>query len=176
MVKQDKKSTSVFVNGTTNLFNYLHNQITALNQSKYFAGIMIIIINVASKFMTIKLSKTLESYIRYSFSRDILVFAITWMGTRDIYTAIVLTIIFIILADFIFNEESTFCCLPETFVDYHANLTDPNTKKINPDEIKKVQDILDKAKVENHDEHNMGEKPRTESVNNPIMQSNISGY
>ena len=62
--------------------------------------IMIIIINIASKFVTFKVSKTMESYLKFNFSRDVLVFAITWMGTRDIYIALVLTILFIIIFDF----------------------------------------------------------------------------
>ena len=107
---------------------------------------MIITLNISSKYVNLKLSKTVESYLKHTFSRDILVFAISWMGTRDIYVALIITTAFIILIDFIFNEESKFCCLPEQFTDYHVSLLDSSKNSLSPDEIKKAEEILEKAK------------------------------
>ena len=59
-----------------NMFSYLHNYVKNVNDSKLFAGLMIITLNIASKFVTIKLSKTMESYLKYTFSKQILIFAI----------------------------------------------------------------------------------------------------
>ena len=79
-----------------NLFNKFNNNVQLVNSSKIFAGLMIIILNISSKFVNIKLSKSIESYLKNTFSKQILVFAIAWMGTRDIYIALIITIIFII--------------------------------------------------------------------------------
>jgi hypothetical protein len=125
---------------------YLNNQVVQLNESKLFAGLMIIILNVSSKYVNLKLSKTVESYLKHTFNRDILVFAISWMGTRDIYIALIITIVFIIFVDFVFNEESRYCCLPEHFTDYHVSLLDSSNSTLSPDEIKKAEEILEKAK------------------------------
>jgi hypothetical protein len=140
-----------------NLFNsfskmayYLHTHISQLNQSKIFAGLMIIVLNISSKYVNLKLSKTVESYLKHTFSRDILVFAISWMGTRDIYIAFIITILFIILMDFIFNEESQYCCLPEQFTNYHVSLLDSSKNSLSPEEIKKVEEVLEKAKTINN--------------------------
>jgi hypothetical protein len=78
-----------------NLFNKFNNNVQLVNSSKIFAGLMIIILNISSKFVNIKLSKSIESYLKNTFSKQILVFAIAWMGTRDIYIALIITIIFI---------------------------------------------------------------------------------
>lgn len=129
----------------TELFKYLNNNITAINNSKIFAGLMIITLNISSKFVTIKLSKSMESYLKYTFSRDILVFAIAWMGTRDIYIAGIVTLFFIIFMDFILNEESIFCCLPSNFTDYHLSLMDEKDI-VTEEEIKKANEVLEKAK------------------------------
>jgi hypothetical protein len=126
------------------LLNYLHNHVTNINNSKVFAGLMIITLNIASKFVTVKLSKTMESYLKYTFSRDILVFAIAWMGTRDIYIALLIMAVFIICMDYLFNESSMFCCLPESFTNYHVNLLENND--ISEEEIKKAEAVLEKAK------------------------------
>ena len=108
----------------TYVANYVNTHVATLNNSKFFAGLMIIILNIASKFATFKLSKSMEAYLKFTFSRVILVFAIAWVGTRDIYTAFIICIVFTICMDFLFNEESRFCCLPEAFTDYHVGLLD----------------------------------------------------
>lgn len=128
-----------------NIANYLHNHVMTINNSKIFAGLMIIILNVASKFVNIKLSKTMEAYLKYTFSRDILVFAIAWMGTRDIYIAVIITGIFMLFMDYFLNEQSSFCCLPSNFTDYHVSLIE-NKDTITPEQIKEAEEVLEKAK------------------------------
>jgi len=128
--KKTKNSNGKIYNFFLKVSHYLDNQITQLNQSKLFAGLMIIILNVSSKYVNLKLSKTIESYLKHTFNRDILVFAISWMGTRDIYIAFIITIIFILFVDFVFNEESKFCCLPEQFIDYHVSLLDSSNNSL----------------------------------------------
>jgi hypothetical protein len=128
-----------------NILNYLHNHVMTINNSKLFAGLMIIVLNVASKFVNIKLSKTMESYLKYTFSRDILVFAIAWMGTRDIYIALIVTGVFMLCMDYFFNEESSFCCLPANFTDYHVSLI-KNDDAVTPEQIKQAEEVLEKAK------------------------------
>jgi len=103
----------------------------------------------------------MESYLKYTFSRQLLVFAITWMGTRDIYIAFVMSMVFIIFTDYLLNEESSFCCLPTEFTEYHVNLlqedptnivsqtTAPKTGFVTEEEIAKAQEVLDKAKKQN---------------------------
>ena len=127
------------------MYYYVINQTAAVNQSKIFAGIMIITINIASKFVNFRLSKTTESYLKYTFSRDILIFAIMWMGTRDILIAASMTFIFMLFMDFLLNENSTFCILPESFTDHHIGKLDENTI-ITSDEIRSVEVVLEKAK------------------------------
>jgi hypothetical protein len=129
----------------TGWWDYVSNHVKALNDSKIFAGMMIIIINIASKFVNFKVSKTMESYLKFNFSRDILVFAITWMGTRDIFIALGMTLLFIFIADYLFNEDSMLCCLPKSVVtEQMAKLDDPN-KKPTAEEVIKAKIVLEKA-------------------------------
>ena len=114
-------------NSLTKLAMYMHNHIQTINNSKIFAGLMIITLNIVSKFANFKLSKTLESYFKYTFSRQILVFVIAWMGTRDIYIALIITVIFVILTEYLFHEESNYFILSDDFKDYHISLLDSET-------------------------------------------------
>ena len=139
------KTNSIIMKYAYRMYYYVMNQTAAVNQSKIFAGIMIITINIASKFVNFRLSKTTESYLKYTFSRDILIFAIMWMGTRDILIAASMTFIFMLFMDFLLNENSTFCILPESFTDHHIGKLDENTI-ITSDEIRSVEVVLEKAK------------------------------
>ena len=130
------------------LLKYLHNHVEQLNNSKIFAGCMIIILNIASRFVNIKLSKSMESYLKFTFSRQILVFAMAWMGTRDIYIALIMTAIFTVLFYYLLNEESSFCCLPESFKDHHINLMD---NEISEEDVKKAKEVLDKYKKQTNE-------------------------
>jgi len=83
-------------------------------------------------------------YLKHTFSKQVLVFAIAWMGTRDIYIALLITVIFIIFMDYIFHEDSMFCCLPESFTNYHLELD-----KVSNDDVKKAKEVLAKAEEQN---------------------------
>jgi hypothetical protein len=102
----------------------VHDYVVMLNGSKIFAGLMIIVLQISSRFVTIRLSKTMESYLKYTFSKQILIFAIAWMGTRDIYIAIAITLIFSLVMDVVCNEDSNYCMLPNQFKDYHMKLAE----------------------------------------------------
>ena len=128
------------------MLQYVHNNITSLNQSKVFAGLIIITLNISSKFVSIKLSKSMEAYLKYTFSRDILIFAMAWMGTRDIYVALFMTLLFSLCMNYLFNEESSFCCLPETFTDYHTQMMD--SSPVSEEEASKAKDVLAKYEAQ----------------------------
>ena len=128
------------------LFKVVNNHVKTINDSKLFAGLMIIILNIASRFVNLKLSKNVELYLKHTFSKQILVFAIAWMGTRDIYIALVVTIGFIVVVDYLCNEDSSFCCLPEAFTEYHIDLD----TKVTEADIKKANEVLERAEKQNN--------------------------
>ena len=140
-----------------NIVNYVHDHILYLNNNKFFAGIMMILLNVGSKFLTITFSRSTEEYLKWSISKQILIFAMAWMATRDIYTSLVLTAVFIILSDNLFNEESNYCVVPE-YYRVMSKLVDTNEdNNITQEEIDKAKDTLLKAeqqtKKNNQKEH-----------------------
>jgi hypothetical protein len=117
-----------------------------LNNSKFFAGIVMILLNVGSKFISIQFSKSTEEYLKMNVTKQLLVFAMAWMGTRDIYTSLVLTAVFTILSDHLFNEESPYCCVPQKFR-ILANVIDQNNDGVvSEQDINNAIAILEKAK------------------------------
>lgn len=125
---------------------FVNNHILYLNNSKFFAGVVMILLNVGSKFISIQFSKSSEEYLKMTVTKQILVFSMAWMGTRDIYTALVLTAVFTVLSDHLFNEESPYCCVPEKYR-VLAKLVDTNKDgDISQEEINNAITVLENAK------------------------------
>jgi hypothetical protein len=141
-----KNKPPIHKNVFAKFFGYLHDHIMFLNSSKYFAGIVMIMLNVGSKFISIQFSKSTEEYLKYSVTKQLLVFSMAWMGTRDIYTALVLTAVFVILSDHLFNEESKLCIVPHEYRVLHKLADTNNDGKISDAEYKNAIEVLEKDK------------------------------
>ena len=131
-----------------NSLDFIHNHIMFLNNSKFFAGIVMILLNIGSKFIAIQFSRSTEEYLKMNITKQILVFAMAWMGTRDIYTALVLTAVFTVLSDHLFNEESPYCIVPDKFRILSKIIDTNNDTSISEQEINDAISILEKARRE----------------------------
>jgi hypothetical protein len=130
----------------SDMFAFAHNHIMFLNNSKFFAGVIMILLNVGSKFITIQFSKSTEEYMKMSVTKQLLVFSMAWMGTRDIYTSLGLTAVFTVLSDHLFNEESPYCCVPEKYRVLSKLVDQNHDGNISEQEINDAISILEKAK------------------------------
>ena len=128
--------------------NFVHNHIMYLNNSKFFAGVVMILLNVGSKFISIQFSRSTEEYLKMTVTKQILVFAMAWMGTRDIYMALILTAVFTVLSDHLFNEESPYCIVPEKYKVLQKLMDTNDDNNVSEQEINAAISILDKAKRE----------------------------
>ena len=79
-----------------------------LNQSKYFAGIMMLVLNLGSKYITMELSESQDELLRNKIIRRFLVFTVVFVATRDIFVSLILTGIFILFVSGLFNENSSY--------------------------------------------------------------------
>ena len=131
-----------------NAISYANNHVMYLNNSKFFAGVVMILLNIGSKFIQIQFSKSSEEYMKYSVSKQLLVFSMAWMGTRDIYTALGLTAVFTILSDYLFNEESALCIVPHKYRVLHKLLDTNEDGTVTDIEFSSAIAILEKAKRE----------------------------
>ena len=132
----------------------IFSKLKFLNDSKFFAGLIILTMNIGSKYISVELSKTQENYIKYSLGRQILIFAIIWMGTRDIVTSLIMTILFILFADYLFNEHSKYCIIPDKYKELTMALDSEKTnvtqKEVNDAiQVLKLAHKLKKDKDEN---------------------------
>ena len=130
------------------MFGVINNSINSLNSSTFFAGIMMICLNIGSRYIQLNLDESTESYIKYALTKEILVFTISWMATRNIYMSLGLTAVFIVLADYIFNEKSRYCLLPKKFIHSRRMNELVDNKILSEKEINDALEVLEKAKVQ----------------------------
>lgn len=130
------------------IFQYIGEHLSYLNNSKFFAGVMMILLNVGSKFLPIQFSRSTEEYLKMSVSKQILVFAMAWMGTRDIIASLLLTAAFTILSDHLLNEESSYCVVPHEYRVLKKLLDTNDDGVVSENEIQSAIAILEKAKKE----------------------------
>lgn len=120
------------------------NVLDVVNTNKFFIGLMMITLNIGSKYVSIQTSKSMEEYMKMNISKQLLIFSMCFLGTRCLITSILLTAGFVVLSDHLFNEESDFCCVPQKYRIMH---TIPTTNDVvTEDEYKKALEIVDKYK------------------------------
>lgn len=124
-----------------------------LNNSKYVAGIIMIVLNIGSKYIDLNLTPSMENYLKHYVARELLIFSVAWLGTRDIVASIILTASFVVLSDVLLNANSKYCVLPEKC--RLINSIDKNKDGIISDvEINKAIQLLEKAKKQKQDNRN----------------------
>jgi hypothetical protein len=104
------------------IFESLKLFIYNINESKILAAISMLLLNIGSKYIELKISDTQAEYIRNEIGREILIFSMVFIGTKDIILSIIVTAAFIILANTVFHEESNYCMMPEKYKKQNVNL------------------------------------------------------
>ena len=124
-----------------NILKKLDNALEFLNTNKYFTGIMMILLNIGSRYVAMDLSETQQRILSSVWVRRALVFTIVFIATRDIKVSLLLTLMFVILISGLFNGKSRYCILPKSYLELDTD----NDGEISPEEIKAAYEKLVKA-------------------------------
>lgn len=133
-------------NNITDGFRFINHHISYLNNSKFFAGIIMILLNIGSKFIIIEFSKSTQEYLKNIISKQVIIFSMSWMATRDIYIALGLTAVFTVLSDVLLSEDSSYCIVPQKYRLMNNIVDTNNDGDIDDNEINAAIQILEKAK------------------------------
>ncbi len=140
----------------TSPFSSMHGYVSELNNSALFAGLVMLIMNVGSRYVQINLSESTEEYLKHILKKEIMVFAVAWMGTRNIYYSLIITACFVVIADYLTNEESQYCVLPKHIRDRNKETGEvkKSTEFVSEVEINRAIGVLEKAKRQKEREKN----------------------
>ena len=83
----------------------LKDSLSCINDNKYIIGLTMIMLNIGARFIIDELDDDLRSLVTNTYIRRVVIFCSFFMATKDLFTAIVLTIIFVILINEVFAKE-----------------------------------------------------------------------
>ena len=119
-----------------------------ITNSKYFSGVLMILLNIGSKYANMELSKTQEQFFRGAIFRQLLIFTVAFSATKDIYISFILTASFHILSTYLFNENCKFCIIPKKWQQFETTLDLNRDGRVTKDEVDRAVAILKRAKMQ----------------------------
>ena len=78
---------------------------SCINENKYIIGLTMIMLNIGARFIIDELDDDLRKIISNTIVRRVVIFCSFFMATKDLFTAVVLTISFVILINEVFAKE-----------------------------------------------------------------------
>ena len=129
------------IKSNSNFWNYIE----ILNNNKYFVGVIMILLNLGSKYISVELSQTQEKILGSPIIRRIILFTVFFTATRDIWISFLLTAAFVILVSGIFNDDSYYCLIPKKYRNYEI-LPGQKISKEDIDKAKQIIELSEKQK------------------------------
>jgi len=87
------------------LIDSVKDSFSCVNENKYIIGLTMIMLNIGARFIIDELDDDLRKIISNTIVRRVVIFCSFFMATKDLFTAIVLTIIFVIMINEVFAKE-----------------------------------------------------------------------
>ena len=82
-----------------------------MNMNPYLLGIAYITLNLGSRFFVMSVSPAQEAFLQNILFRPILLFAIMFIGTRNLIVAFWMTLLVLVSLHFLLNENSSWFVL-----------------------------------------------------------------
>lgn len=87
--------------------------IQSINMNPYVLGLAYILLNLGGRFMVLSVTPAQEAFLQNIVFRPLLLFAIMFIGTRNLIVAFWLTLVIIFLLHYAFNENSSWYLLKD---------------------------------------------------------------
>jgi len=92
-----------------NFSNMFHD----INTNPYVLGIAYILLNLGGRFMVLSVTPAQEAFLQNIIFRPLLLFAIMFIGTRNMVVAFWLTLVIMVALQYLLNEQSDWYLLRE---------------------------------------------------------------
>lgn len=98
---------------TTTMADSILSSIQDINMNPYVLGLAYILLNLGGRFMVLSVTPAQEAFLQNIVFRPLLLFAIMFIGTRNLVVAFWLTVVIIFLLHYAFNENSSWYLLKD---------------------------------------------------------------
>ena len=111
--------------------------INSINSNTYIYGILMILLNMGSKYIEMDLVNNHKEFLSSTLLRRLLIFTMAFIATRDIVASLTITAAFIIIVLNLFNTESDYCIINKGNKSRYEVIT--------PEQVENAMNILKKA-------------------------------
>ena len=87
--------------------NPIEQTITSLNSNPYFIGSMMLLLNLGGRHLATGLTPEQDKFFQNAWFRRTLLFVVFFVATRNIISSFFMTVVFVLLIGFLFNDQST---------------------------------------------------------------------
>ena len=84
------------------------------NNNKIIWGLTMLLLNVGAKYVIADLGVIHEKFLANEIAKKIIIFSMFFVATRDIITAFVLSVLYVLIIDGIFHESRNFSIVKGT--------------------------------------------------------------
>ena len=112
--------------------------INSINNNTYFYGMLMILLNMGSKYIEMDLVNNHKEFLSSTLLRRLLIFTMAFIATKDLVASLIITAAFIIIVLNLFNTESDYCII-------NKPKTTTIQKEITQEQVEYALDILKKA-------------------------------
>ena len=78
------------------IINNIDKYAYAISNNKYFIGMMMVLLNLGSRYIFLELGKSHDVFFNQPTVRRLLIFTVFFVATRDIIASALLTVVFIV--------------------------------------------------------------------------------
>jgi len=98
---------------TMTMADSILSSIQDINMNPYVLGLAYILLNLGGRFMVLSVTPAQEAFLQNIVFRPLLLFAIMFIGTRNLIVAFWMTLTVIFLLHYAFNENSSWYLLKD---------------------------------------------------------------
>jgi hypothetical protein len=128
------------------VLNPIENMINSFNSNPYFIGFMMLLLNLGGRHFATSLTPEQDKFFQSAWFRRGLTFVIFFVGTRNVIVSFIMTVIFIILIAFVFNDESQLFLFKPTLDEKPKEVKkeEPKPEGLTPEETEIHRELTEK--------------------------------
>ncbi len=129
-----------------NLKRKLNKIVKNLNDSKLLAALGLLVLNIGSKHVDLEFTPGQKEILKHTITKQVLIFSIAWIGSKDIYTSLLVTCGYMIIFELLLNKKSSLNVMPEKLKRLEEDIDTNNNGIIEEQELEKAIEIIKKYK------------------------------
>lgn len=117
-----------------------------VDNNRAITAMFMLFLNIGSRYINLNITTSQEYYLRKMLIPEVLIFCVSWMGSRDILIAACITFVYSLMTRVFFNENSNFCIVKHKMKEIKQLIDTNNDQKVSDKELDNAIHVLSKAK------------------------------